>query len=159
MATWDELLSLVRAHLAAGGGAPKRGRARADLGRVRRVQAYPVRQSLRVELDLANPQERLIVCGTLVPGGQYHYLLADLEAIWEECTIRGRLGTYRGYPTFKWNPAGDPHEAWLVTSPGLPAKFRKLDDFEGQDYTRRLIPAEVGRRLVIAYIYEGKVKA
>ena len=159
MATWYELLSLVRAQLAAARGGPQRARARADLRRARRVKAYPVRQSLRVELDLINPEERLIVYGTLVPGGQYHYLLADLEATWERCTIRGSLGTYRGYPTFKWNPAGEPHEAWLVTSPWLPVKFRELDDFEGKDYTRRLIPGEVGPRLVIAYIYEGKVKA
>ena len=159
MATWDELLSLVRAHLDASGGGPKRGGVRADLRRARRVKAYPVLPSPRVKLVLAHPEERLIVYGTLVPGGQYHHLLADLEATWEECTIRGRLGAYRGYPTFKWNPAGEPHPAWLVTSPWLPVKFRELDDFEGKDYTRRLIPAEVERRLVIAYIYEGKVKA
>jgi hypothetical protein len=54
---------------------------------------------------------------------------------------------------------GEPHPAWLVTSPLLPAKIRELDDFEGEAYTRRLIPAEAGNRLVIAYIYEGKVKA
>jgi gamma-glutamylcyclotransferase (GGCT)/AIG2-like uncharacterized protein YtfP len=159
MATWEELLSLVRAHLAAGGRRPKRGGGQAGLGQARRVQAYPILPSPRLKLDLANPEERLIVYGTLVPGGKYHHHLRDLEATWEECTIRGRLGTYRGYPTFKWNPAGEPHPAWLVTSPGLPAKFRQLDEFEGKHYTRRFIPAEVSTRLVIAYIYEGKVKA
>jgi hypothetical protein len=46
-----------------------------------------------------------------------------------------------------------------VTSPLFPAKFRELDRFEGRAYSRRLIPAQVGRRLVVAYIYEGKVKA
>jgi hypothetical protein len=56
------------------------------------------------------------------------------------------------------NPAGESHPAWLVTSPKLPAKFRELDDFEGEAYIRRLIPAEAGGRLVIAYIYEGVVK-
>ena len=56
-------------------------------------------------------------------------------------------------------PGGEPHPAWLITSAGLPAKYRELDDFEGEAYTRRLIPAQAGNRLVIAYIYEGRVKA
>ena len=66
----------------------------------------------RVELVLSNPENRLIVYGTLMPGGQYHYLMAGLTARWERCTIRGSLGTYRGYPSFKWSPGGEPHPAW-----------------------------------------------
>jgi gamma-glutamylcyclotransferase (GGCT)/AIG2-like uncharacterized protein YtfP len=154
----DELLGLVRAHLEAIRG-KKTLRARgADLRKARRLVQHPLIWPLPVKVDLAWVEERLIVYGTLAPGGKYHHLLAGLEAAWERCAIRGRLGSYRGYPSFKWNPAGDPHSAWLVTSPGLPAKFRQLDEFEGQHYTRRLIPADAGTRLVIAYIYEGKVK-
>jgi gamma-glutamylcyclotransferase (GGCT)/AIG2-like uncharacterized protein YtfP len=123
------------------------------------MEHFPLLWPPPVELDFSPPEERLIVYGTLVPGGQYHHLLTDLQASWEKCTIRGSLGSYRGYPSFKWNPTGAPHPAWLVTSPELPHKFRELDEFEGRAYTRRLIPAEVGPRLVIAYIYEGKVKA
>ena len=159
MITWVELASLVRAHLEATRGGKAFRRRGSDLRKTRRVAHHPLVGPLRVELDLARPEERLIVYGTLVPGGQYHHLLADVGATWERCTIRGRLGSYRGYPSFKWNPVGESHPAWLVTSPELPQKFRELDDFEGRAYTRRLIPAEIGTRLVIAYIYEGKVKA
>ncbi|MEJ2071624.1 MAG: gamma-glutamylcyclotransferase [Syntrophobacterales bacterium] len=159
MITLDEVWGLVRAHVEATKRRKVRRGRGADLGKARRVSHYPLRWLPSVELDLACPEERLIVYGTLVPGGQYHHLLAGLEATWERCTIRGRLGSYRGYPSFKWNPGGEAHPAWLVTSPGLPAKFRKLDEFEGKHYTRRFIPAEAGTRLVIAYIYEGKVKA
>jgi gamma-glutamylcyclotransferase (GGCT)/AIG2-like uncharacterized protein YtfP len=159
MTTWDDLRGLVRAHLEAARGRnvpPPRG---ADLRKARQVALHPLHRQPPVEIDLTLPEERLIVHGTLVPGGKYHHLLTDLAAHWEKCTIRGRLGTYRGYPSFKWNPAGGPHPAWLVTSPELAAKFRELDDFEGEAYTRRLIPAEAGSCLVIAYIYEGRVKA
>jgi gamma-glutamylcyclotransferase (GGCT)/AIG2-like uncharacterized protein YtfP len=159
MITLDELSGLVRAQLSAARGRKSPRTPRVDLGKARRVLYHPLLWPPPVELDLARPEERLIVYGTLVPGGQYHHLLANLEATWERCTIRGRLGSYRGYPSFKWNPTGEPHSAWLVTSPGLPAKFRELDEFEGKHYTRRFIPAEVGPRLVIASIYEGKVKA
>ncbi len=159
MSTRDDLRGLVRAHLGAARGKNAPRPRRAGLRRARQIDPHPLHRQLRVKVDLASREERLIVYGTLIPGGQYHHLLADLAARWEKCTIRGRLGTYQGYPSFKWNPAGEPHSAWLVTSPKLPAKFRELDDFEGDDYTRRLIPAEAGSRLVIAYIYEGKVKA
>jgi gamma-glutamylcyclotransferase (GGCT)/AIG2-like uncharacterized protein YtfP len=157
MTTWNELLGLVRAHLGAATGRKAPRPHGAGLGPVRRVGKFPLVRLLRLDVVLTNPEERLIVYGTLAPGGKYHHLLANLPADWEHCTIRGSLGAYRGYPSFKWNPGGEAHPAWLVTSPGLPAKYRELDDFEGEAYTRRLIPAETGRRLVIACIYEGKV--
>ncbi len=157
MTTWDELRGLVRAHLEAARGRKAPGPQGLDLKMVRRA-ASPALLLPRLMVDLAHPAERLIVYGTLAPGGQYHHLLADLDAAWERCTIRGRLGSYRGYPSFKWNPAGEAHPAWLVTSPLLPATFRDLDRFEGRAYSRRLIPAQAGHRLVVAYIYEGIVK-
>jgi gamma-glutamylcyclotransferase (GGCT)/AIG2-like uncharacterized protein YtfP len=159
MTTWDNLRSLVRAHLEAARGRNALRLRGADLRKIKRNWPHLLLWQLRVKIDLTRPEERLIVYGTLMPGGQYHHLMADLAADWEKCTIRGRLGTYHGYPSFKWNPTGESHPVWLVTSAGLSAKFRELDDFEGDDYLRRLVPAEVGSRLVIAYIYEGRVKA
>jgi gamma-glutamylcyclotransferase (GGCT)/AIG2-like uncharacterized protein YtfP len=159
MSTWDEPWGLVRAHLSARKGVQAFRREGLELKKARRAAKSPFLWSPQLQLVLPNPEERLIVYGTLVPGGRFHHLLANLAAHWERCAIRGSLGSYRGYPSFKWNPAGESHPAWLVTSSGLPAKYQELDDFEGQAYTRRLIPAETGNRLVIAYIYEGRVKA
>ncbi len=159
MATWDELRDLVRAHLEGRRGTRGRRPRSPELKKARRVKGMGRVLLPPLELDLSRAEERLVVYGTLVPGGKYHHLLADLAAVWEPCLIRGRLGSYRGYPAFKWSPLGEPHFAWLVTSPDLPARFLKLDRFEGAAYRRRLIPAEAGRRLVVAYIYEGKVKA
>jgi|UniRef100_A0A7C3ZA50 gamma-glutamylcyclotransferase (GGCT)/AIG2-like uncharacterized protein YtfP len=157
--TWDDLRVLVRAHLEAAKGRKANRKRSADLRRARRAAEFPLVRPLSLELVLSNPEERLVVYGTLVPGGKFHHLLADIDAAWERCLIRGRLGTYRGYPSFKWNPTGEPHPAWLVTSSELPAKYKELDDFEGRAYIRRLIPAETEGRLVIAYVYEGRVKA
>ncbi len=154
----NELLSLVRAYLEAARGKKTLRAGGVDLRRARRAAPRPLFRP-PVEVDLSCPEERLIVYGTLAPGGDYHHFLANLSATWEPCTIRGRLGSYRGYPSFKWNPLGEPHPAWLVTSPLLPATFRDLDRFEGRAYCRRLIPAQAGHRLVIAYIYEGKLVA
>ena len=104
----------------------------------------------------AEAAHRLIVYGTLVPGGRYHYLLADLPGTWEKCVIKGHMGVYWGYKSFIYDEAGAEQEAWLFTSPALPEVFPELDSFEGEGYRRTIIPAQVGERRVLANIYEGK---
>ncbi len=103
-----------------------------------------------------NPSHRLIVYGTLVPGGLYHYLLADLVGTWEPCVIRGYLAAYWGFKAFHYDADGPEHPAWLLTSPDLPAKFPELDAFEGPHYRRRLIPARVGFCRLLGQVYEGR---
>uniref|UniRef100_A0A7C5EQE5 Gamma-glutamylcyclotransferase AIG2-like domain-containing protein n=1 Tax=Desulfobacca acetoxidans TaxID=60893 RepID=A0A7C5EQE5_9BACT len=159
MPEWGELTSLIRVQLAAWQQKRLPRKVPPVLTQARKVKDYPIFPVLPLELVLKQPEERLIVYGTLVPGGKYHHLVADLKpAVWEPCRIRGRLGRYRGYPAFRWNPMGEPHPAWLVTSPRLPQRFPLLDRFEGQAYTRRLIFAEAGCRLVLANIYEVRVR-
>ncbi len=103
-----------------------------------------------------HPDHRLIVYGTLVPGGMYHYLLEDLPGTWEPCVIRGRMGEYWGFKAFQYDEQGPEHPAWLFTSPALPQTFPELDAFEGESYRRRFIPARVGVRRVWAQVYEGR---
>jgi hypothetical protein len=103
-----------------------------------------------------NPDHRLIVYGTLVPGGMYHYLLADLPGTWEPCLIRGHMGEYWGFKAFQYDEHGPELPAWLLTSKALPQKFPKLDAFEGEAYRRLIIPARVGLRRVLAHIYAGR---
>jgi len=106
--------------------------------------------------SVADNPERLIVYGTLVPGGMYHDLLADLPGTWERCVIRGSMREYWGFKAFQYDKNGPEHSAWLLTSPGLPEKFPELDAFEGEPYRRIIIPARRGIRRVWAHIYEGK---
>jgi len=97
----------------------------------------------------SNPGERLIVYGSLMPGGLYHFLLADLPGTWERCFIRGRMGEYWDFRAFLYDAAGPEHPAWLLTSPALPGIFPELDDFEGDAYERIIIPARVNGRWVM----------
>ena len=127
------------------------------LKKARPVAFYLPIFKYRLRLCLLDPEQRLIAYGTLVPGGKYFHLVKDLAGTWQPCVIRGHMGTYRGYKSFKWNPEGPPHSAWLLTSPELPLKLPELDGFEGQAYSRRLIPAQVGSCVIMANIYEGKV--
>jgi len=156
MTTWDEVRGLVQAHLEAARRRRPAIPARLELKKALLLTKPSLLVLPRVQLVLSRPEERLIVYGTLAPEGEYHHLLADLPATWEVCTIRGYMGTYRGYKAFQWHPGGPEHQAWLVTSPALPERCARLDRFEGQAYRRRLIPARLRTCLVIAQIYEAK---
>ncbi len=91
-----------------------------------------------------------------MPGGLYHYLLADLPGAWEPCLIRGHMGEFWGFKAFQYDEYGPEHPAWLFSSPALPQKFPDLDAFEGEGYQRRLIPVRVGQRRVLAHIYAAR---
>jgi gamma-glutamylcyclotransferase (GGCT)/AIG2-like uncharacterized protein YtfP len=108
------------------------------------------------ELISDNPEERLIVYGSLAPGGANNFILARLEGTWQKCIIRGHMGRYRGFKVFRHDPDGEAHQAWLFSSPLLPQKYPDLDDFEGDEYRRILIPAVVDGQEILAYIYEGR---
>jgi hypothetical protein len=108
------------------------------------------------ELDLYNPEERLVVYGSLAPGGSNTFMFKGLEGTWHRCRIYGNMGRWRGFKAFKWDPKGPEHDAWLFASPALPRIFPELDDFEGEEYRRVLVPARVGDHWVLTNIYEGK---
>jgi hypothetical protein len=103
-----------------------------------------------------NPETRLVVYGSLAPGGLYHFLLADLPGTWEQCVIRGRMGQYGGFKAFHYDTAGPEHPAWLFASAELPRVISELDDFEGEAYERVVIPVRVSGRWVMAQVYAGQ---
>ena len=109
-----------------------------------------------MSICMDSPDYRLIVYGSLAPGGVNNLLFVGLEGTWELCRIRGSMGNYRGFKYFKYDPDGEEFSVWLLTSLGLPERFPDLDDFEGEEYQRIVIPARVGERTVMAHIYEGR---
>ena len=103
-----------------------------------------------------NPETRLIVYGSLAPGGANAFMLAGLVGEWRPCRIRGRMGAYLGFKSFRYDPQGPEHPAWLLVSAELPRIIPELDDFEGEAYERRIIPARVNGGWVMAQVYAGK---
>jgi hypothetical protein len=103
-----------------------------------------------------NPETRLIVYGSLAPGGVNAFMLAGLSGEWHPCRIRGRMGIFRGFKSFRYDPQGPEHPAWLLVSDELPRVIPELDAFEGEEYARRIIPARVNGRWVRGQVYEGR---
>jgi gamma-glutamylcyclotransferase (GGCT)/AIG2-like uncharacterized protein YtfP len=103
-----------------------------------------------------NSETRLIVYGSLAPGEANHFLVAGLKGEWRRCQIRGYLGHYRGFKSFRYDPQGPEHPAWLLVSDELPRVILELDDFEGEEYERSIILAKLGEQWVMAQVYEGK---
>ena len=89
---------------------------------------------------------RLIVYGSLMPGGPNHSLLETLGGEWTAGHIEGDLveggwGSALGYPAYLPRPGGPRVRAFLLHSSRLDAEaWQMLDDFEGSAYRRIVVP-------------------
>lgn len=107
--------------------------------------------------------QRLIVYGSLVPGGSNHSMLAGLAGEWTQGWITGTLvhagwGDALGYPALRWDPRGERVSAHLLDSSELPSAWPRLDEFEGAEYRRVLIPFFVNEHdWVIGQVYADRV--
>lgn len=102
-------------------------------------------------VTFGDPASRLVVYGTLRPGGRNHHLVADLGT-WSPATLRGTLGSWSGYPTFTPGPEGSV-PANLLTAPDLSRHHARLDAFEGDAYRRELVVAQTEAGVVVAQCY------
>ena len=83
----------------------------------------------------------LAVYGSLAPGEVNAHVLASLTGSWRPGTVRGILheegwGWTKGYPGLRLLADGDPVPVMLFHSPDLPAHWKRLDEFEGEEYER-----------------------
>lgn len=116
-------------------------------------------EALNALLDF--PNTRLAAYGTLAPGQSNNGLLADVPGVWVDGTVEGERFEAHGYPAFKWRTGNGTVPVSVLTSAVLPAHWAHLDDFEGADYRRILVPVKLrdGTRLVAnlyAYIGSGR---
>ena len=65
-------------------------------------------------------------------------------------------GSHMGFPGLTWLPNSDERiPVQLFTSSELPAQWRRIDEFEGRDYVRILVPVEgVRDDPVVANLYQ-----
>lgn len=107
--------------------------------------------------------DKLFVYGSLQPGGANEHVLADLDGRWEPGTVRGRLldagwGANMGYPGIILDELGPPVAGFVFSSESLASAWKVLDEFEGQEYQRCLVPVQLqAGGEVVAHIYALKV--
>ncbi len=90
-----------------------------------------------------------------MPGEPNHALLSDVPGVWADGSVQGVRFMANGYPAFKWRPGGEQVRVSVLTSAALPEHWARLDEFEGADYRRILVPVSLPNGTsLIAYIYE-----
>lgn len=112
----------------------------------------------------------LAVYGTLAPGRQNYHIVRPLGGDWTDGLIEGDLqetgwGATLGYPAFRPRTGGSILQIRVLQSEKLPEGWKMVDEFEGPEYHRILIPvffveeqgADGSRRLyTVANIYAAR---
>jgi gamma-glutamylcyclotransferase (GGCT)/AIG2-like uncharacterized protein YtfP len=117
-----------------------------------------------VERWFDRPSTRLAVYGSLAPGEVNHHVVADITGLWVDGFVTGTLrqlgwGHHIGFPAITWHADGKKVAVRLFTSLDLPAHWARIDEFEGKDYQRILVPVRlVTGATTVANIYEAKGK-
>jgi gamma-glutamylcyclotransferase (GGCT)/AIG2-like uncharacterized protein YtfP len=127
-------------------------------------KAAPVTEAAQivelVDRLLNFPSRRLAVYGSLAPGKQNHHQMAGMQGTWRKAVLRGSLrnegwGAGQGFPGFVWDGTQTAIDAQVFTSDDLPQHWRRLDEFEGAEYRRILVPVEIiGNGTEVCNVYE-----
>jgi gamma-glutamylcyclotransferase (GGCT)/AIG2-like uncharacterized protein YtfP len=102
---------------------------------------------------------KLAVYGSLQPGGENHSVIEHLQGTWSTGFVRGTLfesgwGADIGYPAMRWVPDGSQIAVHLFESRKLESEWTRLDEFEGSEYIRILVPVEKHDKVfAVANIY------
>ena len=110
-------------------------------------------QQLLLNVLFDYPDRKLVVYGTLAPGNVNHHIISKIQGTWEVCIVNGSVNENNGLPLFVWQPSAPPIKAQLFSSDTLPGWWDRLDEFEGSDYKRILVPISKTNRMAIANCY------
>ena len=109
--------------------------------------------------------ERLFIYGSLAPDCPNHHIVAHIEGQWLPGTVEGHLvqqgwGAAMGFPGIIISDLIKPREAvkgMMLESSQLSENWAMLDDFEGEQYERVIVPVKLDNgKTENAYIYQIK---
>ncbi len=88
-------------------------------------------------------KEYLFTYGTLSPGESNAHILADVAGEWESASVQGKVfydgkGSAMGYPGIILAAGPEKVSGFLFSSEALSAQWQRLDEFEGDGYSRVL---------------------
>lgn len=108
--------------------------------------------------------QRLAMYGTLAPGRSNHHVVAPYDGTWTRGRVRGDFeeagwGAAAGYPALRCRADGPWVPVHLLESLLLPGGWRAIDEFEGSEYRRVLVPVyaargDRGALITVANLYE-----
>lgn len=119
------------------------GRVNSDgAGQATSARATDAERMLESEFE---PHRTLAVYGSLAPGKQNHHVVEPLGGQWSQGIVHGDLapdgwGASLGYPAFRPRAGGTAVPVHVLRSSELPGAWPMLDQFEGADYLRILVP-------------------
>lgn len=130
----------------------------------RRRRASHADETLEAALDREfSCRTTLAVYGSLAPGESNAHILVPLQGIWTAgFVVHGDLspagwGAAIGFPAARWRPGGPAFPVKLFASPLLAADWPRLDEFEGPEYMRILVPVFTGSGFAtVANLYEAR---
>jgi len=133
-------------------------------GRVLKEIQSPLKKMILEIIDTYSPHHNLAIYGSLAPGMVNHYIVSELPGKWLTGKVRGNLiqkgwGASIGFPGLEWIPTQpeNPVNVHILNSISLPKMFKELDEFEGGEYIRILVPVEMNdQTLQVANIYTSK---
>lgn len=108
---------------------------------------------------LGNPSNKLGTYGTLSPGECNHHIVKELRGQWLRGTTYGWMqphgwGQQYGFLVMVFDPAGQPIPIHVLESPDLPEGFTRIDEFEGSEYQRVVLPIKLSNgALCTAQVY------
>jgi gamma-glutamylcyclotransferase (GGCT)/AIG2-like uncharacterized protein YtfP len=115
------------------------------------------RLAQRQLVDAFRCDERLAAYGTLAPGECNHGELAGCPGTWTPGAVRGRR-TVRSFPVFTYDPTAPFVPVMVLHSPELARTWPRIDDFEGPDYRRIVVPVfQAGLLTAVAQLYAARV--
>lgn len=108
----------------------------------------------RVESSYDSPARRLVSYGTLRPGECNHHIVADVKGEWIPGIVRGSLAVEFGYLVLSWDEEGEDIEVLVLNSRALPSHYPRIDEFEGTNYSRALVPVHLqDGRIQVCNVY------
>lgn len=102
-----------------------------------------------------HPSTRLAVYGSLKPGESNYDQLSMVEGHWQDGKVKGRIKKPGEYLEFTWDVSSPEIPVNVLTAAELSNHFERLDQFEGPDYRRILVPVLIDETIQICHIYEG----
>ena len=138
------------------------------LSRINALRSAPPEGDTRRDLALAeeimdalfDASHHFAVYGSLAPGQSRHSVIEPVPGTWTDASVRGERdetgwGLTGGFPGMRWSAQAPLISVKLFISKELVSHWKRLDEFEGGEYRRILVPVHGGEDLItVANIYE-----